>query len=190
MKPGRKFVFKNINLRIAAALFFLVGLFIVSDWQNYNQPAPARFLVKLPPKPETILQNRDLSIYDFGGRIDFTINQLEISAKSRESSQKNARDFIFKHWEEKKRAYIILEFGGVDNFSEFHVFIEPAENGEWKIVWRKKFSDLERGFSSGISSETASWVEYKTAGKEDFPYQTGTAYLIFLDGEGNKVASL
>lgn len=191
MKLGRKkIVFKNINLRITAILVFLTSLFIVWNWQVYNEPTTARFLVKLQPKSETILQDRDLSVYDFGGRIDNSINNFEISAKSRELAKKNARDFIFKHWQEKKRAYIILEFGGVDNFSEFHVFIEPNSKGEWKILWRKELSDFERGFLPNISNEEMSSVEYKIAAKEDSRFKLGTSYLIFLDNNGEEVASL
>lgn len=191
MKLSRKkIVFKNINLRLTAMLIFLVSLFIVWNWQDKNEPTTARFLVKLQPKPVTILQDRDLSVYDFGGRIDYTINQSEVSAKSRELSQKNARDFIFKHWQEKKRAYLIIEFGGFDNFSEFYVFIEPNDKGEWKIVWRKEFSDFEREFSSNVSNQEMSSVQYKIAAKEDHPYKVGTAYLIFLDNNGEEVASL
>lgn len=72
-----------------------------------------------------------------------------------------------------------------------HVFIEPDKKGDWHIIWKREYSDFERGFSSNISDEEITSVKYKTTTdiEEDYPFEIGTKYLIFLDKENNKIGS-
>lgn len=60
------------------------------------------------------------------------------------ATTKNARDFIWRHWQAKKRGYIRITFNSVDATSASHIFIEPdargVSQGTWKIV---RHNDME-----------------------------------------------
>lgn len=182
---ARKFVLKNIKLRLMAILIFAICSFIVLNRNSNSESIPTRYLVSLQPEPKTIFQNRDLSAYDFGGEIASCFNNFEISAKDCRLSEKEAREFIYKHWQDKKRAYIILECNN-HYCSEYYVFIEPDRNGNWGVVWRSKTSDSERGFSSNTSSEEVTSVVYKIAVEDDW-LEIGTKILSFLDKDGKEI---
>lgn len=182
---ARKFVFKNIKLRIIAILIFTICSLIVWNWNSKSKTIPTRYLVSLQPEPETIFQNRDISAYDFGGQIVDCFNNFDIPAKGCQLLEKQAREFIYKHWQDKKRAYIILE-NNCDVCRESYVFIEPDKNGNWHIVWRAEFSDFERGFSFNISNEEMTSVVYKIATAENDWYEIGTKLLSFLDKNGKE----
>lgn len=183
---ARKFVFKNIKLRFIAILIFAVCTLIVWNLSSHNKSSPARFLIQLQPEPETTSQDRDLSGYDFGGSIVSCFNNFEIPAKDCQLLKKQAREFIYQHWQDKKRAYVILEFN-CDACHEYYVFIEPNKNGNWRIVWRSKFSDFERGFSSNISNEEMTSVIYKITKDDSQGFVTGTRYLSFVDKDGKEI---
>ena len=175
-------------------LCFSIG-FIAWQYQTPTESVSTRFLIHLQPEPETIIQNRNLSEYDYGGVIPSCFNNFEISVKECEGSKKRARDFILKHWQNKKRAYIIVEYSGSDVFGQQHVFIEPNENNQWEIIWRRD-DDTSiismRGFQSNISVETARFIKTKRATKENehYPHKLGTSYLVFLDKDGKHINSL
>lgn len=183
---ARKFVFRNVKLRFFAILIFAICSFIVSSWNSYIKPIPNAFLVFLRPKSETIFQNRDISMYDFGGRVTSCFNGRGFQTEDCQLLLKNqAREFIYKHWQDKKLAYIILEFEG-EGGGEFYVFIEPNKDNDWHIVWRAKSKD----FSSYIQNEEMTLLKYKIATKDDYPYKVGTKYLSFLDKDGRENGSL
>lgn len=186
---ARKLTFKNIKIRFVAILIFAICSFIVWNWNSYNKPIPSAYRVFLrpkPAKPETIFQDRDMSIYDFGGRVKSCFNGYGFQTKDCQSVTKNqSREFIYKHWQDKKRAYIILLFDG-EGGGEFHVFIEPDKNYNWHIVWRAEFND----FSSNIQNDEMTALKYKFATKEDYPFRIGTKYLSFLDKDGKETGSL
>lgn len=182
---ARKIVFKNIKLRLVAILIFAICSFIVWNWNSNNKSIPTRYLVSLQPEPKTIFQDRDISAYEYGGRIADCFNNFDILAKDCRLAEKQAREFIYKHWQDKKRAYIILEFN-CDVCNEYYVFIEPDKNGNWHIVWREELSYFERGFSSNISNEEMISVVYKITTEDDW-LEIGTKLLSFLDKDGKEV---
>ncbi|MEP7038309.1 MAG: hypothetical protein ABI891_08200 [Acidobacteriota bacterium] len=188
---ARKFVLKNIRFRLISILIFAICLLIVWNWNSTDKTIPTRYLVSLQPEPETIFQDRNMSIYDSGGQVDICFNNFVHPLKECKNLQKGAREFIYKHWQEKRRAYIILEFDG-EGGGEYNVFIEPNKNGNWHIVWRSKYSNFERGFSSNILDEQMTSVKYKTATdtEDDYPFEVGTKYLIFFDKTGKVSAIL
>lgn len=174
----RKLVFKNIKFRFGAILIFAVCSLIVWNWNSRNKTIPTRYLVSLQPQPETIFQDRDISAYDFGGQIVSCFNNFDIPAKDCQQSKKQAREFIYKHWQDRKRAYLILECSY--HCSAYYVFVEPNKNGNWNIVWRSKYSDFERGFSSNISNEEMTSVVYKIATEDNWS-EIGIKLLSFQD---------
>ncbi len=190
----KRIVIKHFLRRFIAVLCFSIG-FITWQYQTPTDSVSTRFLIHLQTEPKTIIQNRNLSEYEYGGIIPSCFNNFEISVKECEASENRARDFILRHWQNKKRAYIIIEYGGTDVFGERHVFIEPNNNGQWEIVWREDVgisNFVMRGFQSNIIVETARFIKIKRATNEedDYPHKLGTSYLIFLDKDGKEIASL
>lgn len=47
-----------------------------------------------------------------------------------------ARMFIWKHWQDRKRAYLKLTISGIDHTDTSHIFVEPDDSGRWRIYWR------------------------------------------------------
>jgi len=184
---SKRFVFNNLRYRIFAVLILAVSVFGIRYWQSFNKPTTGRFLVYLQPEPETIIQNRDLSTYEFGGRVADCFNNFELAPQTCESSKDKARNFILDNWKNKKRAYIILEFNAVDNFSEYYVFIEPDSYGRWQIVWSQEFSAFDRGFAKNISNTYATDVKRKIADEDIYPFKRGYSILVFLNDSGNEI---
>src|SRR5215510_2566145 len=89
-----------------------------------------------------IANGRDLQLYDQGGHFDcrrWTPDALKNGQENEQriaSSLKAARNFIWEHWQNKKRGYIRVTENTVDCTSTSHIFIEPAAGGEWQIAWR------------------------------------------------------
>ena len=199
-----KFLNSSVTFRLSVSLItFAVGSGIASVWiinrfslpsaipsntqTEVSQPAPT------PNKPKTINDNRDLSVYDFGGRQGCGI--VPVSEASRcNKSIKTARNFIWKHWQEKKKGYIIIKMASDDAETDSHIFIEPDENGAWHIVWK-----LERIFAVLMLKDASDRIveipdirslERRRAIDRDYKYATGTFYLLFLGKNGEKVQSL
>ncbi len=85
---------------------------------------------------EGITQKRDMSQYKQGAhfvccRFIPPSDRTNISV-----DEKTVRDFVWKHWTEKKRGYIRLSYLGADNSWTTHYFIEPDKNGEWIVLWK------------------------------------------------------
>ena len=89
-----------------------------------------------------IANGRDLQLYDQGGHFDcrrWTPDALKNGQENEQriaSALKTARNFIWEHWQNKKRGYVRLTQNTVDCTSTSHIFIEPYANGKWQILWR------------------------------------------------------
>lgn len=183
---SKRIVFRNLHYRIFAVLILAVCVLGIKYRENNNEQITGRFLVYLQPEPETIIQNRNLSNYDFGGRIASCFNNFKIPSQICESSKTQARKFILDHWRAKNRAYIILEFN-CDACSEYYVFIEPDNSDKWQIVWNKELFDFERDFAKNISSSSATEVKQKMADINSYPFKPNYPILVFSDYEGNEI---
>lgn len=84
---------------------------------------------------QDIIENRNKSIYVLGGHFNCSFfrnkNFSQIKLKERK-----ARDFLWKYWKENRRAYFSITYSSEDATSTGHIFIEPNEQGIWRIVWR------------------------------------------------------
>ena len=98
--------------------FYRLGLWY---WQIPTDSVLPRFLVNLQLEPKMVIENRNLSEYSYGG----ILHPCFTPVKECEASENRAGDFILKHWQNKKRAYIIVEYQGADVEEEKHLFIEP-----------------------------------------------------------------
>jgi hypothetical protein len=82
-----------------------------------------------------LVQRRDLKLYNDGGHFD--CRDLALSdTVPRNCDLPKARDFIWKHWQQKRRGYIRVTFDSVDTMSTSHIFVEPDDHGVWVVVWR------------------------------------------------------
>ena len=84
---------------------------------------------------KNISQGRDLSQYEKGGHIDCR----DWAAKDKlslECNERILRDFVWSHWNGRKRGYITMSGDSVDASATLHIFIEPNKKGEWIIIWR------------------------------------------------------
>jgi hypothetical protein len=154
----------------------------------------ARVLPTPSPTKQTPTGERHLSDYSFGGHI--VCNEgLSRSASRCQSSYRKARDFIWNHWREKKRAYIVVMITSPDAGSDVHIFIEPDDANIWRVVWRSESlycASCPNGGNPGAiyqSPEMRS-IERKRAGETDVDVPLGTRYLVFLDASGDEVARL
>jgi hypothetical protein len=169
---------KIIGLKIIKVIL-LIGLIINSsfveakiesrDLQKKHQETPnERFFRKggksTPAKviytkekyytTEDIIQHRDLSLYESAGPYDggyFPMFHNEDPQQAIDL-QATAREFVWQHWKEKKRAYLIITFHSVDATSTTHLFIEPDDLGVWSISRRivrhhGEIDDLPKTFS-------------------------------------------
>jgi hypothetical protein len=82
-----------------------------------------------------ITQKRDSTQYDDGGYFDCRGWIAKNEARG-VCDEKKIRDFIWWHWNDKKRGYVRVTYDSVDAKSTSHIFIEPDEKGEWSVAWR------------------------------------------------------
>lgn len=137
-------------------------------------------------KRSLINKERDLSQFDNGG--EFT-NQCfpQDDIKGCEKKRIEARKFIFKHWKEKKRGFILYNVVGADCITDVHIFIEPGENGKWRIVEMFDYSLNRYAFyEDDLSLTIYNSVKFKRATKDDYPFEIGEYYLSFLDENGKE----
>lgn len=193
-----RLVARHIIFRIVAFLCFAIGVFIVWIQPTQVEQTQSRFLVQLSSDrekelqrmklPESalkqILQNRDLSKYDFGGVI-FDCNSVLDEMQNCETLRNNARSFVSEHWENKKRAYLVVAFSAMDSASNAHIFIEPDKNGKWRVVW--KLEDARRDPFRIIRVSVAQSVKSEVYFSPDTGNMYGQLNLSFLDKNGREI---
>jgi hypothetical protein len=146
----------------------------VHPWQSHVEP-------KIEVK-ELIKEGRDLSLYDFGGDISNCGMILVTEAVKCEKEYAAARNFIWQHWQEKKLAYIVYNVSGTDAGVEFHIVIEPDENGEWHMIWF--------GERWGVDNEGTIIHDVKEVKRKRAENGSGKVFLgnlSFLDKNGQEV---
>jgi hypothetical protein len=190
--PFKRIYAPGIRLRLIALLCLAVGIMVVWFWDSDSQTT--RILVHLPPQrvsQEPII-NRNLSEFESGGRFETCNYVRDRSFKKCVDTLDQARDFIWRHWKEKKRGYIIYDFSGTDTMNEFHFFIEPDEFGKWRVVQRwKEFSPPPNPLGLyEIKEESASFIKRRPNTKDDGVYEPGKYYLIFLDQHTEQIDTL
>jgi hypothetical protein len=48
-----------------------------------------------------------------------------------------ARSFLWEHWRDRKRAYLVLTQSSVDHTGTSHMFVEPDGSGRWRVYRRQ-----------------------------------------------------
>ncbi len=159
---------RRLSLRLAVAIItFIIGVIAASVWfvHHHSAPTPVTTGMRHFDEQVSVTQGRDLSFYDFGGRqcgATILISEIPLC----EDARKKARDFIWGHWQEKRRGYIIIQFTYDDGRSDAHLFIEPDESGNWHVVWRRK--SLPVGYLGEIEQfPDIRSIEQSRAGNDD-----------------------
>lgn len=137
----------------------------------------------------TITQERNLALYDDGGHSNCRGGLVQFHGENDSdfSSKKciipKVRDFLWQHWQEKKRGYVRISFDTVDAVSTSHIFVEPDPNGRWHVVWRiVRHSEEITDLPDIISVERAK--------HERTDYGGGSYILVFRDDEGGEMQRL
>ena len=126
MKIGR-YVIRGFYLRLALFVLALTIACLPDILSDQADAVSTRFLVQLQPAPETITQNRDLSNYIDSGFSADCFNNFAVKPDVCRAAREKTKDFVAANWREKRRAYSVIGFNAVDNFSEWHLFIEPTK---------------------------------------------------------------
>src|SRR5215204_4047705 len=137
---------------------------------------------------EIIKRGRDLPSYAFVGSFSNCLGFRRMMHYKCEVEKRSAREFLWKSWQNKKLAYLTYNFDGVDMSAEYHIFVEPDESGLWHVQMIGERWEMPP--NKGIFIEDVRRIKLKTAGKDDYPYDVGTKYLMFLDKNGEEVGSL
>ena len=145
------------------------------------------------PTKETPTADRNISVYEFGGPLGCKTPLLRESPRC-QSSLRKARDFIWNHWREKKRGYVVVTITSPDASSYVHMFIEPDDAGTWRVLWRWEniycvSCPRDTPGTMYQSAEMRS-IEQRRATEIDIDWPVGTPYLVFLDAYGNEVERL
>jgi hypothetical protein len=83
---------------------------------------------------DNVAQGRDLRQYD---RLELADPEPRVVADRRgDWIIAKARTFLWEHWRDHKRAYLLLTLSSVDATSTSHVFLEKDEIGRWRVYWR------------------------------------------------------
>ena len=90
---------------------------------------------------DDVTQGRNLTQYE---RLELADPEPRVMSDQRRSPVlAQARTFLWHHWHDRKRAYLVLTLSSVDATSTSHVFVEPDEVGRWRVYWRGVRHDSE-----------------------------------------------
>ncbi len=140
---------------------------------------------------EVIFKGRNLASYDSAGIVGCGVEDQKTLADRCDADYKRARDFVWKHWTQKKPGYIAVRKPSIDFDQEWttHLFIEPDEAGKWRLVERtvpmlvpEDAGELRLGDLIDVNWERLTDFEEKRIG-----YRKGTKALCMTDLVGNSL---
>lgn len=191
---SKRLVYRLTKHRVFA-ISFVLGITGFWIWQSQTRPQTISraFIVTFPPeppKPESILQDRNLAEYE---QISFSDCRFV-----REDNQKceeeldNGRRLVLDLWEDKKRAYVLYSVRGYHGGVDYHIFIEPDNSGNWHIVrrWKQYYTTVGWENLFRIDSTKAFSVEPFRKTDDDDIYRDGKFYLKFFDKNGKEIDTL
>jgi hypothetical protein len=161
-----------MNRRFRSTVFFVpFVLLLFSCGQQVSKMDPE-------PKPSEFLEGRNLAEYDAGGSFWCHLRSNEGTGNEGDPmrGERTVRDFIWQHWTEKRKGYIIFNCGGIDTSYTSHSFIEPNANGDW-VVHDRSVSRQSDGTKAMTSSDM-------TSVKKIGPRKKGDEWVIEISGEG------
>src|ERR1700730_16343764 len=115
---------------------FLLSLVLLASVVSCSHPTPStapkssapdiRATTTPSPTKETSTAGRGLATYALGGRLGCKTPLIRESRRC-QSSLRKVRDFIWSHWGDKKRGYVVVTITSPDAASDVHMFIEPDD---------------------------------------------------------------
>jgi hypothetical protein len=134
-----------------------------------------------------IFDGRDMHLYEGGGHHDGSGYDPRDELWRVEASLRSAREFIWSHWQQKKRGYVVVSMSSVDAGSDAHIFIEPDQNGNWQVTWYWEHiygmascpGDVDKKMSPIRS------VKFKRATRDDWDFEPGTTFLKMTNEDGD-----
>ena len=162
---------------------------IVLGPENVNTPSPAPSPYN---HPKTVTGGRDLRAYDFGGRKGCgNVPYAEYSKC--EASIQDARNFIWNHWIDRRRGYVVITMASDDAQSDAHIFIEPDETGQWRVAWTwKRIFGFPTTVAGRIDAGPDIYsIERRVQSETEVGcVRSGTLHLSFVDAVGKEVFCL
>ena len=137
-----------------------------------------------------INQERDLSLYEFGGKQTDCIMIDSKEVKRCKVALEKSRKFILNHWQTKTKGFIYLTSTTIDAIRHSQIFIEPDKNGDWHIVWVTEGWNVAGRSPLGertVYVTDIRSVRLKRATEDNYNFETGTNYLSFLSKDGEEV---
>lgn len=83
---------------------------------------------------QLVFEDRDLSVYDSFGRQGCSFEELNANRRKCDQSLAKTRRFVWEHWKKRKLGYVAVARGSDGRTWTTHLFIEPNEEGKWRIV--------------------------------------------------------
>ena len=132
-----------------------------------------------------IVNGRELSTYDVRGFVEScegydSDKEWSECARKREA----ARRFVYESWKQKRRGYIQIGHPCTDCLPEDHIFIEPAADGEWRVVVTRHTGGL---FGDYLGTEEAAAVKFRRATRDERWRASSKIVLSFLDADGKEI---
>ncbi|PYS85918.1 MAG: hypothetical protein DMF62_17630 [Acidobacteria bacterium] len=180
----KRLVMQHIWRRRVALICFVAGVLAVQVFRPPEDEKTSRFLVYTRPIPEKPEQDRDLSAYDLGGKVEECSSKEGSEMNQCLTSREKAREFIYNHWRSKTKGYIAVDFPCADCGPIVHIFIEPNEYGKWRVATR-----LEDGRFGLFQRDDAFDVKYKRANEIELRRESTNRVLTFVGKDGKEVRS-
>lgn len=185
LKPGEAFVYSPESEPR--------GVFIVTVPVDPSRPVHKYYCEELTDEGErsscihqVIFEGRDMSLYDNRGLQGCGLEQMNSNAAGCERSLVSARAFVWKHWRQKKRGYLAVAGASKDAEWVTHLFIEPADNGKWRVVERTIPMILPAYRELGLDDLIE--VKWRRATAQDENgFRRGTFYLELSDVVGDSL---
>ena len=126
-----------------------------------------------------ITQNRNMTEYDKGGH--FYCNRWYRTANNDgKLGEKKVCDFISQHLIQKKRGYIRISCNGIDMSNTFHIFVEPNEENDWKVIARNIFNHMETEGTYGQVTDS----EFVSVECNEDKSKKGEWKIVFISKDG------
>jgi hypothetical protein len=169
---------------LAFLAFALIGIVAVQLYSEPARPSHA-FHVDIPPPLESEIGNRDISRYDFGGKIGKCSAILDTDENEEKAGRcfqelEKARTFIEEHFTNRRRGYVIIDSPNVQ-IGMNHIFIEPgtdSEDDDWEIRIRKRVPAPHTRFNRNVNTWFYTEVFRRRIRKGDAYFKEGTNVLV------------
>ncbi len=136
---------------------------------------------------EVVFGGRDMSFYDNGGMNGCGREQKDSDAAGCERSLVSARAFVWTHWRQKRRGYIAVTAASPEFEWVTHLFIEPSDNGKWRVVERTLPMLLPEYRELGLDDLIEVKWKRATAEDERYGFKRGTLFLQLSDLVGDSL---